>query len=302
MNVCVWGNCQTAILGLILKDALPDAHTEVLPEVQTVAESDEDIIYSKLHAADVIFVQRVQKSYRYEWLSTEAVKRAFKDKAISFPNAYFDGYFPGLGSAYTPDRALLAGPLGFYHFLSIVESYNRGETLAEATQSFTSTEQAVHQSDTTSASLDQLRTREAGLDVIVSDALEERWRSMRLFYSQNHPKNALLVTLAKRLLARARIRSALPQPYRQTQRLDRIDIPTQPHVREKYALEYEDTSIYRGTKFSIEGKIAKSSGTQTYSAAELVEQFFRLYETVGGVKHAGQQGERGLRRRDGVQP
>jgi len=287
-KICFIGNCQAQALQSLCAHLRVDAEVLPLPAVFNVQEFDTNEIYDKIERADFIFNQRVSDDYQIERVRPKEVRSRFAGKSYSWPNIYFDGYFPGIGYIYTHGRdggGKLTGPLGDYHFLPLLHAWSVGTGVDTAKNMLLAGSLPGMSATPVEDSLSQLRARERGLDIIVSDFISARFRYERLQYSMNHPSNTLLLLTLQRLLETVGIRveniAALASyPYT----LNQFVIPPFDYVRRVYGLKFEIDDAMSGKSVSIQEKyVGEGPDTTNYNWEVLVETYYRLYDAAAAL-------------------
>lgn len=179
----------------------------------------------------------------------------------------------------------LTGPLSDYHFQSLKSAWEQGVDSETAEARFRAGKLDGMPQNPVEELLNNLRSREIGLDVFISDYISSYFRCSKLFYSMNHPSNQLLVEMLRRLLARYDLRigfeeRATSYPYT----LNQIDIPYPDYVRKYYRLNCELSEIKgRGVKYSASG--AEENGiTQYYDWLGLIKAFWKTYDAACGKR------------------
>jgi hypothetical protein len=160
--------------------------------VHQVSNADEFKYKEKFEAADIILAQRVLGSYPCRFVRTEILNEEFPWKVTSVVNCYFEGYNPELFYI-GPSSGRIQGPLGDYHQEQIFYSwlFGRGDECVE-----------MRASDYVNAgkqSLEELKLREHAVDIKISDWIEDRWESNKLFHVMNHPANSVLTEYVERM-------------------------------------------------------------------------------------------------------
>jgi hypothetical protein len=134
-------------------------------------------------------------------------------------------------------------------------------------------------------SLDQLRAREADVDVPISDAIADCVAAQRQFYTPNHPVNALLGVMLQRLTARAHIKLDADRASGAPYKLDECYIAASPAIVNRFKLPFDHRTVYRGRQIvAVEPHTVTLGGVFDYDSHSLVEAFYRIYDVVR--KHA----------------
>jgi len=252
-----------------------------LEPVFMMQRSDKDAVYSKFREADIILTQRISDEYNIDWIASCEVRREFGDKVSVWPNIYFDGYFPGVQYVYLAKWGKLLSPLGEYHFDQIRAAHAAGKTIDQAVDAFAGEGLFETSPDPIGGSLDQLRTREADVDVPISDAIADTLAGSRQFYTPNHPVNGLMAVMLQRLATRAEIRLDTEKAKAAPYKLDQCYIANQPGHRQPVGLPFDHQTVYRGREIlKVEPHTVTQGGVCDYDSRSLVEAFYRLYDSV----------------------
>lgn len=248
------------------------------PPVWLIGVADTEKILFDIQSCDYLFAQRLADDFSRPELATSRLKDQFGGKIVSWPNAYFDGYFPGLSYRYHPHGRIL-GPLDEYHWDPIETGFNSGKTVAECVEILSS--EAIFDifPDPVGHSLQQLARRETGLDVTISDYISWRLHIERLFYSMNHPVNLMLRELLDRLFAEIGERNRLSSLTEYGFPLNKIILPIlQPIVR-RYGIAFRNNEAIKGVRVEFgESDYHVTSDPKEYEMTELVDCFYRTYD------------------------
>lgn len=281
MRVGFLGNCQAQCLQSWLMQ-LPDQIEIVhLPPVWLVDESSRLEVLAKIASCDLIFAQRLGNSFKLADLRTDNLKNEFRGKVVSWPNAYFDGYFPDIGYFYST-QGKIVGPLDDYHFGFIRESHAAGLDINSCTQIATTDAIFERRPDPIAHSLTCLAEREQALDITISDYVATHLANRRLFYSMNHPTNELLGEILQRLFGfvgeRRRLDGIGPFGYP----LNKIIIAYFPAIAKRHRLVVAaETLLIEGVevKFSM-GTYQVLPNKARYSFEQLVSTYYRCYDII----------------------
>lgn len=279
--MAVVGNCQARPIAQVL----PKLDSEV--EVITVAivhllNSDQAGEYEPYFAeADLIISQQIADNYRCDFVRTKELREKYGEKLVTIINLYYQGYNPELMYIRDGPTGTLASPLFEYHNRTIFDSWKEGCSQAETESRHVSLEYNKEKySAIITASLSELKRREQGADIQVTDLIEERMQKERLFFSFNHPNMGLLTSMCERILIKAgREPNTLKHANPMIEALDKIIVPTNVYASSVLGLTFEDVGTYKGVRCQVktDGQIVRSN-THYYSLAELVGKFFEVYD------------------------
>lgn len=203
-QVVVVGNCQAAALEIMLRtnDAFTDRFefTSFPPVHEIPAEMVIDL-HVAVAGADLAVLQRIDDGYRDNLgLGTETLAGlAGAATVVRWPSVYWAGYFPDL--FYLRDAAgqpVVDGPFD-YHDRTVLEAYATGLSVADTARLL---EDPTLPSDAdlwAANATAELEIRGEGCDVEVASFIASRFRQELLFFTMNHPANALLCHIAQQV-------------------------------------------------------------------------------------------------------
>lgn len=281
-KVCIVGNCQAQALTSLSRHLDSPLDVVTLPPVFDVSNFRKTEIEKEVYGADFVFCQRVSDNYVVEFVRPQEIKGALGDRAVLWPNVYFDGYFPSIGYIYD-DFGKVTGPLSDYHFQAVRSAWRAGVEPQNATSGLLSGTLQGLSPNPVEQSLAELRVKEEGLDIQISDYISAHFRWRKLFYSMNHPNNDLLVEVLRRMTDRmdiglGQINSVSSYPYP----LNKIDIPCFDYIRKNYRLEFATQQI-KGCSINLTssgGKIGEIDQIEYYEWFDLISKFYALYDRL----------------------
>jgi hypothetical protein len=284
MHLAVVANCQARPIATLIKALLPAIAEPSTIIVHLAGKDRIDDDYAVLDTADLIFAQLVTDQYFAGHLATSRLKARYGARVISWPNVFFRGQTPDLAYASVtqadePARKRLLGPLREYHHRGIFEAWQAGinareclAVLAECSLSFQ--EHALSVAD---RSLEDLRQREAALDVAISGVITAEWRRRRLFFTFNHPSAYLLSEMARRLLLHAGVETA-GNTHSEREPLDLVIPPVFGRDAAFFGPALENSGTSRGAELLIDGADVKQGSIRLYTHSELIEASFHAYD------------------------
>lgn len=248
------------------------------PPIWLIVPEEVDVILEQISRCDFVFCQRLSDDFIHAELSTSVLRQAFGGKIISWPNIYFDGYFPGISYRYNLNGKVL-GPLDEYHWDLIEEFYKSGRSVGACVEFLASDDVLESRPDPVGESLFNLAAREAGLSVVISDYVATMLHHRRLFYSMNHPVNDVLEEMLQRLFAEAGERHRVKAFTSSGAALDKIILPVLPAVAARHRMNFASDLLTKGVEVAFEQEGYRvTDRPRYYSLAELVETFYRTYE------------------------
>lgn len=269
MKVLVIGNCQARPIAALL-GRVPDIEILDVYLIHLAHDKPSSEIMQRVNEADLVLSQQTFGTTWQEYLRSNILAERFPEKTLVWPNVFFTGQQPYLRYATHPKRGRLLSPLTEYHDLFLLRDWYRHRKGLDFSKEIMAPSFA---DDLAEASLDTLRRRETLCDVGVSDLIEARYRTERLFFTFNHPRLWLLAKLAERALDRigkpCRIDiSGMREP------LDRVRpffaLPKHEADRE---VQFQGVEIDLGTP----GKVSLGSAVH-YSRKDLWEVTFAGYD------------------------
>lgn len=272
------GNCQAQVMETWARQAGEELDIVAFPPIWLIEPSQVDATRDNIALCDYVFAQRLSDDFALTELATSRLKADFPGRIVSWPNAYFDGYFPGLGYRYTAAGKIL-GPLDEYHWRPIEEGYASGMSVTDCAGILDTDRILERYPEPVKASLQNLAERETGLDVMITDYVCGRLHYERLFYSMNHPVNSLMFELLHRCfgLVGERARLAALGEYAFT--LDKIVLPVLPAVRRRCHIGFAGPDSIIGVDVTFDGAgYTVSDRRREYTSLEAVESFYRIYE------------------------
>ncbi len=276
MKLAVLGNCQAQILEGLFTVGSPGVAVQCLPPNYTLTEAMADSTLAVLDSCDLVLAQRVAEDFPLPWLRPSALRARLGRRMVTWPNIYFDGYFPGVRYLYLEGWHKVGSPLGEYHLQVVMDCFQRGETAASATAALCGPAALGPEADPVAASLAALQAREQGLDVRISDYLGAQVLAQPCCFTPNHPRRFVLVEMCRRLAGAGGFRFAEPNG---AQELDSIQIPPWPAITQRHHLGFPAPPRFIGVEVTaVRPGLVELGGAREYWPAELVEQFYRIYD------------------------
>lgn len=297
MKIIFIGNCQAQALTQITHYLRIDAELVVVPPVFDLGAFNTDEVKEKIYSADIVFSQRVSEDYPAEFVRPSVLREALGSRVVIWPNIYFDGYFPGVRYVYSTKGGKVTGPLSDYHFLQIQKSYQDGLTPTEAWEAFISPEPSdILPADPVGDSITNLRQREQDSDFGMSDYIEANFARSKMFYSMNHPTDEVLQEALRRMVEVSGVDLKVPAydpallagyPYT----LNEIDLPILPFVQKLYNTPSSPLDTIVGRELVFDGTVYSAGSEQkSYTGPELVEAFYKVYESTDAAESVFMQG------------
>jgi len=270
------GNCQAeAMASLAVFLGLDQDHIR-LPPVWTLTDEQGPIVEAAYREADYIFLQRVDSSFPVPFVKADYVRSFAPNKTVvTWPNIYFDGYFPGIRYLYGPNGKI-EGPLSDYHFEWIIESFKRGLTVDQAEQALRN-EFLTKYPTPVEDSIENLRMREKDTDAKISDYILTFFRHIKLFYTMNHPHSVVLVEMLRRLHRLAQLPFAEKDVDDFPYHLNFIDIGSLPLFNLKYHPTFTVHEFTKGVEVDASGGPRVDHPHAAYKVRDLIHVFYSIY-------------------------
>lgn len=274
-RVVVVGNCQAKALEMMLATNDEFAKRFEFVSFSAVHEISEETV-PELHRAvadaAVVIPQKVDDRYRDGiGLGTETlVSMAGAATVVRWPSVYWAGYFPDLFYMRDADgRPVVDGPFD-YHDRTILEAYASGLDPAATCRLLEDPDQpsdAVAWAANATAELD---IRGQGCDVQVTDFIDANFRNELLFYTMNHPANAMLGFVAQEVTNLLGVPGRVDPLRMPDEVLSWTFYPLHPNHVRALGLVFGDKLIVGKVPFRIRGA--------TYEMPDAVHAFFMYYE------------------------
>lgn len=266
-KLLVVGNCQARPIGAILERS---GLFELLPPItlHLATAEDAETDQAKIKEADVVLAQKTANDFHRVDLRS-SVLREKHNKALVWPNVFYSGQQPYIRYFTHASEGRLLGPLEAMHDLRIFSRWLVSRGVVDEAILDESFANRVAES-----SLAQLKNREAGCDVTISEYLEREAKcSSLLFFTFNHPNNAVLWHLALKILDALGHRVDIPYDTSAPQALGRFVVPSTWSTEE---------TIFQGDDIELDeetGKVTRLPGPpKKYTAEELETRFFDVYD------------------------
>lgn len=277
VDVAIVGNCQAQALEAMFM-MYTDWNIVRIPAVHVLTKTDEESVIKQLSTVDVIFSQRVSDDYPISFLRTSDLKSNFP-KVISWPNIYFNGYFPDIEYFYKENIGKIIGPLDDYHMRLVHYFHAQGKSVADCLYLYNEDIFSTYYPEPMEKSLEELKIREQGLDISISPYLDSNVRDRKCFYTVNHPKNFVLFEMARRMATAIDEEVKFPQVHPFA--LARINIPIYPHIRNSYQMHHIPAESFVGIgRHHIQIPVGQAQPKVYHNLEELIELFYRFYDSM----------------------
>lgn len=210
MKLLIIANCQQGPLWSMMGQAGLDMHRAQRPVHELSVKHAEELLAGISGYDGVILQYNKDKRFVEMGLDPVSMKQRHANVCV-IPNIYFAGYHPGFVSLTSHVlRQELHGEyiqkvgLGPYFDCLVLAGFDLGLSSADIVRLLESKSDAMLAREKLDKfiehSFSELGQREQFCDVVISDWIKENWFSRYLFYSFNHPANAVLQELGTRIL------------------------------------------------------------------------------------------------------
>jgi hypothetical protein len=273
-SVVVVGNCQAQALEILLRTN--DAFCErfefsAFPAVHEIPDARVPELHRAVENARIVLLQRISEDYRGGvGLGTETLSDiAQADTVLRWPSVYWAGYFPDL--FYLRDHAgapVVSGPFD-YHDRVILRAYAEGLSITETCQLLEDAERTSNAEEWAAQATAELEVRGRDCEIQVDRFIADRFRRELIFFTMNHPSNALLGCMAEQMLERAGIPGGVDLSRLGSEILGSTFYPLHANHARALRLGFAGSLTAGNCSFRIRGEECG------YEAA--LEQFFRYY-------------------------
>lgn len=243
--VVLYGNCQIQVLIDMISRNREFAEKYVTCVIPRFWIKDDECEFKMLFESHILqmasyfFTQEVSVENRFGYMaSTEYISSHLsKDcKIIMITNLYFEGYFPQLRN-YGGEIDLWKGKFGSFggytdqEVLKLICMGKENEEILENISSvdYYSAEKVRSEIE---LELERFESREASVEIKMTDYLKEKYDVFSIFATVNHPTRNVLLELARRILERLEIYN-IDIPYDESeipQQMSNVFFPIYPSV------------------------------------------------------------------------
>ncbi|MFC6635527.1 WcbI family polysaccharide biosynthesis putative acetyltransferase [Microbulbifer taiwanensis] len=248
-KVLILANCQGPALAKILDEVIDGQGNRLfevlnLKPVYELTKEQQPLLEDLCRKCDILLYQpHIKYKFTPEWRTSDYwVSVASAKHTISFPSLYFSGYNPELTYLRNKKNQHLNAGFVDYHDKRIVKLFLEGRSDDEIKHSFCRLQPVREDVESVlKETLAELRRREQeqGLDIGVTDFVEQNFTRERLFYTYNHPANAVLYEVVRQFLDKLGYSEAeVPRIEKELLRYDYF--PIAPAVRQYLGLQFGD--------------------------------------------------------------
>lgn len=282
-KIVVVGNCQARPLAAAFEKLSDNVEVTTIAIVHLLKSEQFHQYCQYFEQADVIVSQRVANNYPCDFVQTDFLKAKYGSKVVVIVNLYFSGYNPDWCYIRMLGKGPLRGPMGDYHNKTILDSWKKGLNSEQASVLMLDFNNNIPYSNEREQSLIELSSREANVDIKITDFIQKNMFQERLFFTFNHPSASLVVEYAKRILRyncikynEALIDLGGAEPLSQF-------IPL---VNPATTLPNGSTTSPHGMSFEVGQDNVYLKSKKIYTPLELVESFYLIYDNFSSEIHS----------------
>ncbi|SDZ78773.1 WcbI family polysaccharide biosynthesis putative acetyltransferase [Microbulbifer marinus] len=252
-KVLILANCQGPALAKILEKVVDRQGNRLfevlnLKPVYELTHEQQPLLEELCGQCDILLYQpHIKHRFTPEWRTSDFwVSTTSATHAISFPSLYFAGYNPELTYLRNKKNQHLNAGFVDYHDKRVVKLFLEGRSDNEIKHSFHRLQPVREDVEAVlNDTLAELRRREQEqeLDIAVADFVERNFTKERLFYTYNHPANAVLYEVVRQLLRKLGC-GDVPVPKVEQELLRYDYFPIAPAVRKYLDLQFSDDGEY----------------------------------------------------------
>lgn len=209
--ICISGNCVSETIPVILKTSEQFMNNYEIRELKPIylVKTEEDIsLYKNLISECDVFVTMPigGEKYKQMGLDTTSIKEhTLKPDAKLYKYAppFFRGYFPEQFYLHDADGNSIGSCEGLsspYHNSIIFYGYVNKLSIEETYNILYDEKSIQNVEKITNESIIELQNREKSCDISISNFIAENYKTKRLFWTINHPTNALIFEISKQMV------------------------------------------------------------------------------------------------------
>ncbi len=261
-------NCQRETIELLIEHMLPEATVRAIDysRPEALCEETRRAFHERLKEADFILVQPGGLSF----LDHVSVKQEFLNKTFVMANFYFRGLFPD--SCYLGDITDRFQEPSLYHSVAVLDAFKKGKSEKAAAESLCLENfQRLGLMEAWDSSLEEMRRRDAMVDLPVAGLIDSYCRERPGFLAVNHPSIALMYVYLRSVFDQLGIKhrtinvAALKDPLRVHDMTPILD-----DVAVHYELPYRTTQHW----------FSQHLGQKFMNRAEYVKRCYAAYRAV----------------------
>jgi hypothetical protein len=185
-----FGNCQSSAIAEVLSDHEPfTSRFEIIPLKPVYLMTPDDLANTKqsMETFDLFLSQDVSECYAPA--DARGLIEAMRPDAdaLLFPVGWFDAYSPDVSYLRDEKGQPIASWGCDYHSKIVLDAYVAGRSVVQATELLVADVDPDVTNTNLAKNLRELRIREAGLDIGISDEIEKTFQDRPIFYTYNHP-------------------------------------------------------------------------------------------------------------------
>ncbi|QKX18091.1 WcbI family polysaccharide biosynthesis putative acetyltransferase [Microbulbifer sp. YPW1] len=273
-KVLILANCQGPALAKILEKVVDGQGNRLfdvlnLKPVYELTHEQQPLLEDLCRQCDILLYQpHIRHKFTPEWRSSDYwVSITSAKHIVSFPSLYFAGYNPELTYLRNNKNQHLNAGFVDYHDKRVVKLFLEARSDDDIKHSFHRLQPVREDVESVlEETLAELRKREQEqqLDISVSDFVEQNFTRDRLFYTYNHPANAVLYEVTRQLLNKLGL-GEVPVPKIEKELLRYDYFPIAPAVSKYLGLQFADD----GEQYRVQN--------EDIQRTEVVDRYLEIY-------------------------
>lgn len=274
MKLLILANCQAVALSKICEkittaDGAPLFQVLTVKPVYEMTKEERPRLEGLLQECDILLYQpHFKHKFTPEWRTSDYwVANTTAQYKVSFQSLFFSAYNPELTYVRNKHGQHLNEGFVDYHDKRILKLFLQDKPETEIADFFSSIQPVeIDITQVLADSLKEMKTREVEQNLVikVSGFIEKNFTKQRLFYTYNHPANAVLYEVVRQLLVIVGHESSILVPIKNE--LLRFDyFPISPAVEKFLGLEFSDNQ----DEYLIQG--------EEYNKQSLVKRYLEIY-------------------------
>jgi len=272
MNVVVVGNCQSRPIASILQKVDLNINVTIVAVVHLLKSDQYGEYINHFQDADFIITQLLADNYPCDFVRTKYLKEKFGAKVITIVNLYYSGYHPDWLYIKLPSIGMIKGPIGDYHNKTIFKCWQNNQSSKLASELIEDYEYNTLYAKDRVQSLLELKTREANVDIKITDFIEKHQLEYQLFFTFNHPIQRLIFEYVSRILTYMNLKAHKPDSIMANEPLGMFRPMVNPISRTMQHCE----TLHQGVRFPA--LVGQPQIVTRYSSREVADIFYTIYD------------------------
>ena len=278
MKKClIYGNCQTEYIKnrLIQNSDFSNIYSQVFTKkVHRIKPEEIPDLEAMISEVDLFIHQPVSDNYRkMPSLGTNYLKSQLKPdcKVISFPVAYFTGYYPEMIYLKSLNNQPIKGDIYNYHDFNILSGFYQGKNVENIISSIfdESFYSPYYIKNNFHLTVGELAKRETSLDIKISQFITNNYKIINLFNTINHPNHPIIGYVINRILEIL----GFSTQYSESEL-----------VSNQHTIEYNNyfpiyPSVQKILNIEFDSKLVYKFQNTTYSVYDAVRKLYNFYDS-----------------------